>query len=324
LQSSSFYKERITISDKNYINPISKGSTGKYFFLIEDTTYTDNNDTVFIISYRPLKNTNFDGMKGVLSINSNGWAIQNVIAEPSRDEGGVSITIQQMYEWVEDRQWFPVQLNTELRMKNVKVNQYAPLGIGKSYISKINLEPGLSKKEFGNIEVDVDPNATHRKQGYWDAYRIDSLSLKEKNTYHFIDSIGEAENFDRLAKSFGAIMSGRIPFGYVYLDLDKLLKYNDFEGFAPGLGIHTSKRLSERFTLGGYWRYGFRDKTAKYGGDLSIYLDKYADYSINFMFADDVTETGNHSFFDDKSTLANTDSYRDFLINRMDTTYTSS
>jgi len=48
MQSTSFYDDVITIMDKNYINPISKGSNKKnYFFLIEDTTYTVKDDTVF-------------------------------------------------------------------------------------------------------------------------------------------------------------------------------------------------------------------------------------------------------------------------------------
>jgi len=67
LQSSSFYKEMISIAGKNYVNPISKGSTRKYYFQIEDTTYTASDDTVFVISYRPAINTNFDGLKGVFS-----------------------------------------------------------------------------------------------------------------------------------------------------------------------------------------------------------------------------------------------------------------
>ncbi len=69
----------------------------KYFFKIEDTTYSGK-DTVYIITFRPRKGTNFDGLKGVISINTNKWAIQNVIAEPAEGGGGLRIKIQQMYE----------------------------------------------------------------------------------------------------------------------------------------------------------------------------------------------------------------------------------
>ena len=39
IQSTSFYNEMIRIANMNYVNPISKGSTRKYYFPIEDTTY---------------------------------------------------------------------------------------------------------------------------------------------------------------------------------------------------------------------------------------------------------------------------------------------
>ena len=86
IQSFSFYKPFITIFQSTYVNPVSGGTLNKYFFKIEDTTYSGK-DTVFIISFRPMKGTNFDGLKGVISINTHKWAIQNVIAEPAAGGG---------------------------------------------------------------------------------------------------------------------------------------------------------------------------------------------------------------------------------------------
>ncbi len=98
----------ISIAGNSYVNPISKGSTLKYYFQIKDTTYTTNADTVFIISYLPRTNTNFDGMTGVLAISTNRWVNQNVIAEPPRDDDGMTIRIQQKYELIEELHRFPV------------------------------------------------------------------------------------------------------------------------------------------------------------------------------------------------------------------------
>ncbi|MFA4853064.1 MAG: DUF5686 family protein, partial [Bacteroidales bacterium] len=61
VQSFSFYNEIFHLLDKNYLNPISKGSPNKYFFLLEDTLY-QGNDSVYIISYKPHRNQNFDGL----------------------------------------------------------------------------------------------------------------------------------------------------------------------------------------------------------------------------------------------------------------------
>ncbi|MFH2143856.1 MAG: DUF5686 family protein, partial [Bacteroidota bacterium] len=101
LQSFSFYNEQIIISDKNYLNPISEGSTAKYLFILEDTMFSENNDTIYIISYRPFKGKNFDGLKGILHINTNKYAIQSVIAEPYEQEKTLNIKIQQNYIFID-------------------------------------------------------------------------------------------------------------------------------------------------------------------------------------------------------------------------------
>ncbi len=194
LQSTSFYDELISIAGKNYINPISKGSIKKYFFLIEDTTYTPENDTVFIISFRPGRNTKFDGMKGFLYINTNRWAIQNVKAEPPQDSMGIVVKIQQAYEFIHDH-WFPVQLNTDVIFTPMQAKAgnttYNLVGKGRSYIRDIDLCPALKKREFGYHEVEIEPDATKKKGEFWDQYRVDNLTARELETYRVIDSIGK-------------------------------------------------------------------------------------------------------------------------------------
>lgn len=319
LQSFSFYKPMISIFDKNYINPISPGSINKYFFLIEDTTYQDN-DTVFIISFRPRKNKNFDGLKGLLYINTHGYAIQNVIAEPARDEEGIGIKIQQQYELINGEKWFPVQLNTDLTFKNINVNSINFIGQGKSYLRDIVLDEDFVKKQFSNIEIDVDPNAHKRPEEYWNDYRVDSLNYKERNTYHFIDSIGEEYKFDRLARTFETLLTGKIPVGFIDIDLNKILRYNDHEGFYLGLGLHTNDRVSRFFKIGGYFGYGFRDKKTKYGGDLQMNLHRNSELAVKFSYMNDLTESGSVTYFDRTESLYSNEMLRQYLVRRMDRT----
>lgn len=342
-QSASFYNDRIELLGKNYINPISKGSPQKYFFLIQDTMYYGEKDTVFIISFRPRINTNFDGLKGVISINSRNWAIQNVRTEPARSSLGLGFRIEQLYEWVDDKQWFPVQLNTEflttvaftdssislgmggipdtITAKNDSVGpkwKRISFGTGKSYIRNINLDTNFRTRDFTNIAVDVDPNAQFRDEDFWNLYRVDSLNEKEQNTYHYIDSLGKAEHFDRIARNLETVLTGKIPWGYFDLDLHRFISYNDFEGFAPGFGLHTNERVSRTFALGGYLRYGIKDNAFKYGGDFSLMINRRHDVQWRLSTMKDVMETGGVSFWDDDSRINNPDNFRKMLVTRMD------
>ena len=80
-QPFSFYKDFIAIGTKNYLNPISKGSFSKYFFTLEDSLYSYGHK-VYIISFEP-KKQDFDGLRGLLYINTFKYAVENVIAETS-------------------------------------------------------------------------------------------------------------------------------------------------------------------------------------------------------------------------------------------------
>ena len=321
LQSNSFYKDLINILDKNYINPISFGSTNKYFFQLEDTSYAPGRkDSTYVISFRPYKNRNFDGLKGVLYINTDGYAIQNVIATPDREENAISIKIQQMYDKVDSLHWFPVQLNTDLEFKSVNINagkrNFHIIGSGRSYLRNIRINPGLRSREFDETEIYVDPMASKRPAQFWDQFRQDSLSKRDLNTYAFMDSVGAAEKFDKIAKSMETLMTGKIPFRYVDFEVNKLLRYNSFEGYYAGLGLVTNDMVSRRFQLEAYWGYGFGDKVQKYGGELKLILNRDRQMDLKLGYRYDAMESGGVFLFGE-NTIAVFDRLRNFLVNRM-------
>lgn len=319
IQSTSFYKELFHIVDKYYVNPISRGSTSKYIFIIEDTLYTPLQDSVFLISFRPRPNTNFDGMEGILYINSRGWAIQNVIARPVRQEG-FSIKIQQQYELIDSVNWFPVQLNTDVIFNNAGVRagniQVNLVGIGKSYIRDIVLNPEKIRREMDLLGIDVEPDSHQKPEAFWNAYRIDTLSQRDLRTYEFLDSIGREANFDRISRSFETIMNGRIPWKFIDIDLDKIIKYDSYQGIYLGLGAHTNDKLSRYFRIGGYWGYGFKDKRDKYGGDASVIINRRHEVELGVAYFDDVTESGGTTFFEEKLQVLTGENWRSLLIKR--------
>ncbi len=338
MQSTSFYKSRIKLLDKEYVNPISRGSITKYYFQQEDTIYNERGDSIFVISFRPYLNKNFDGLKGVISINSNRWAIQNVVAEPAETKGTMSLRIRQMYDFVNNEQWFPVQLNTEVILNDFEVGDSTisittgnsgkelsqektvrmPFGFGKTYIRNIDLHPALRRRDMSGFAVDVDPNSSHRNDNFWLGYRVDSLTQKDINTYKFVDSISKEANLEKIVKTYESLISGKIPVWYLDLDIDRFFGYNTYEGFSLGAGLHTNDRLSQIFKIGGYFRYGFHDRAFKYGGDLDLMLYYNYDLKMKLFYMNDLEETSGVPFFDDTRAQLKPENFRTLLINRMD------
>ncbi|MDN5350965.1 MAG: hypothetical protein PWQ54_2361 [Bacteroidales bacterium] len=322
IQSRSFYQETIRIADKNYINPISKGSKRKYLFILEQQNIVNQSDTLYTISFRPLRNTNFDGLKGVMNIRSDGWAIQNITAKPDREETGFSIEIQQMYEKIEGRQWFPVQLNTNILLSSAVMAEadrnYPLIGIGKSYLRDIQLNPELVKRQFSHIDIEVATDATEKDAAFWLQHRIDSLNARTIETYRFMDSLGKANQFDRIAKSFESLMTGKIPIQKIDLDLNQLIRFNDYEGIYLGLGLQTNDKFSRKLKLAGFWGYGFGDQTAKYGLRLNTYFNRTQSTGFWLDYHYKAVERGGFALFGEIANPWSPNNYRLFYINKMD------
>ncbi len=286
-QPFSFYEEQIFILDKAYLNPISKGSTRKYFFQIQDTLYQEQ-DSIYIISFQPKKGKNFEGLKGVLYLHTNQYAIKNVIAEPY-EKGIINFKIEQQYQWVQAEHWFPEQLNFELHWEQMANNHMAFVGKGITYISDINLHPNFSKKTFRKAEgIIFDQTAFSTVDSTWKYYRIDSLTVKDKRTYAMLDSIGTSLKLDKRVRQLAALGEGRLPLGVVDWVWRNSIGFNRYEKVRLGIGLSTNETLSDHFELGGYYAYGFGDKAWKYGAKASIFFDEYEHHSLTLAYRQDI------------------------------------
>lgn len=321
IQSFSFYNDYFVIFDKMYVNPISKGSTNRYFFMLEDTLFSERSDTVFVISYRPKKDKIFDGLKGFLHITTNGYAIQSVIAKPLTSDFGMMVSIKHNYEFIDNQQWFPKELHTEIifdnGLKSPDNIKYELLAIGRSYISDIHLNPELDKKDFSQVEVKIKPDANEKTELYWNENRVEQFYNRDSLTYAYVDSVSKAENLEKIFKVYEVLLTGYIPFGIINFPINQLADYNKYEGWRLGLGILTNRKLSRYFEVGGYAAYGFKDESWKYGGTVAFNLHENSESKLQFSYVNDVTEKAGYSFYE-RLDFATTELYRKFIIKHMD------
>ncbi|MFN8258214.1 MAG: DUF5686 family protein, partial [Bacteroidales bacterium] len=322
LQSFSFYDDMITLLDSRYINPVGNGFASRYFFNIEDTTISERGDTVFSISFRPKKNKNFEGLTGLLNINTYHYAIQNVIASPVESNGLIDIKIQQNYRLIDDKYWFPNELNTTLIfgnfVKTAKGNASANIiGIGKNYLTDVKINQLDSGIKFDDIELELNKSAHKQPDSVWQKYRAEPLTAREIKTYTVLDSIGKEEKLDFKLKTIKTLSTGYIPFHFIDINLFSLLDFNVYEGFRPGLGIKTNQKLSSLFSVGAYFAYGFRDEKFKYGGNLIFFLYPKREMQLEFGYSNDVIESSGYRFYNENVGLNSTELYRKFFIKDM-------
>ena len=319
LQSFSFYGDYISIAGEDFLNPITPGSTKRYFFIIEDTTYNSPEDTVYIISFRPRPNYGFKPMKGVVYINTSDWAIQSVLAEPVENQGA-RISIEQRYREYAPHIWFPDQLSANIRFSSIQLNGVQPIALMRTYLKDVKIGEDLKKKNISRAEVTIDELAVSNADKILAEYRVDTISKKEQNTYHVLDSIGKASNLDRKLLILTTLLQGKIPVKFLDIDIGRVVGYNNYEGFRLGLGAHTNARFSRWFKVGGYFGYGFKDQVWKYGWDSEITLNKYSNLKLLGGYQYDIFESGGIHFIQEPDTRLLSNDYRNLFITQFDET----
>lgn len=319
LQSFNFYKPEVQLLGDNFYSPIAPNGIQKYVFTMLDTAYQAM-DTIFIVGFQPRCGKNVKSLKGRLYIHTDGYALQNVLAEPNDDLEGFNIEIKQMYEKIEGY-WFPKQLNSLIDVQNVESGVQGDamkfVGIGRTYISNVIINPDLKRKDIGYLSVNMLDNAGQQPDSLWEAYRQEKFSKKDSTTYVVIDSISNEFNFDVKYKVLKSLVAGKVPVGSFNIDLTRLMAFNDYEGFRLGLGLETNDKISKKVQLGGYGAYGFKDRDWKYGGELTYWINKQAESKIRLEGSIDVVERGGYRELSKPALLEPSGFYRLF-VNQMD------
>jgi hypothetical protein len=317
-QPFSFYHEHITLFEKNYLNPITPGSLEKYDFELADTVLHEA-DTTFIIKFEPLKGKTFEGLQGLLYLNTNGYALEHVLAQPADPQALLQIKIQQKYHLVSGH-WFPEQLNTEFLLKEYKLARHSIKYVHRSYFTSTVINQPISKKEFGLLNVEFAPDANRQQEAFWTASRLDSLTRKERNTYRLYDSLDgrKLATLNALLKVVEAFTVGKFKAGSFYIPIENLVRLNEYENFRFGFGLQTGERISRWVILDGYGAYGVRDQAFKYGGGIQFNLRPSSDLFLKFSYRQDINEPGNSNFIKGPSIANNSQALRNWLAFRMD------
>ncbi len=312
LQPFSFYRDELPFLEKRYLNPISPGSTNRYRFRLEDT-FNDGADSIFVISFQPLPNTAFTGLKGVLYIHSAGFAIQHLIAESAETEQ-IRFHIDQKYSRTAAGRWFPAQLSLVLDAEKYPDPAVGMRVSSRTYIDSVRIEPQFPKSFFASKTIQFNAPGINTPDGLLERSRQEALTSIDSMSYAFMDSIGQKVKLDDKMKLLETVAEGAVPLGKVDWMYTDLLRFNEFEGFNPGLGLRTSRRFSKFVQLYGYGGYAFRAKQWKYGSELRFFPSPQ-DRSLNlgFQFRNDLIEPATFDF-----PVANQLVNRRYFAQRMD------
>lgn len=310
LQQFGFYRDYIQFQGRRlqeqvvFVNPLAAGTLKRYDFTLRDTLIMQVSDTTFVIDFEPLKGKNFNGLKGTLHLHAGDFALQYLEAEPA-ETSLLHFRLEQVYEKIATKnsnlvRWFPTELSVEWLLSEFKIGgQQLRFNI-RSSLKKIQLNIPIAPTDFDENTLKIKPDAIYKDEHFWKTHRADSLSVREKNTYRYHQSLSLGQKFIQTATINASewFLSGVVPLNkYVDLSIQNLFDANVYEGFRPTLNLLTTESFSKFVRFDAKAGYGFGDKAFKYEGRVRFTLDEKSKMRLSVLYRSDISEPANVQFF---------------------------
>lgn len=321
LQFQNLYeRDYINIFQVDYVSPLSKGSSRLYAFTLTDTL-RNGTDSAYVITFVPKYAKQFKSLKGVLHLDAATFAVQYIEVEPVDKNVLLHVKVQHTYRKQENGTWFPAQMQASFKLPRLtegKDTLFAK-GISTVTIQDVKLNPELRNRDFGLADLEEQIGSRQSEQRLFNTYRTDSLTDKELRAYELVDSISKAAKLERRLDMLPSLVNGCIPIGPIDLDLTSIVDYTYYEGWRFGLGLYTNQKLLRFARLGGYFAYGLKDKSWKWGVSTEWELEKKHSILLNIRYFDDITESGGLSLVSRAEIgLLNGEYYRHWIITKFD------
>ncbi|WP_083206678.1 DUF5686 family protein [Chryseobacterium sp. CBo1] len=276
-------------------------------FYLSDTLQLDGRKT-FVIKFKEItdkKKQNPRKFNGKIYIDSDTYALKKFESQNKKQNEGDIVSV-----------WKPVNGKWFLDYEDIKVKMGSQsFNTSKKDSIKSGQTAKYNRKKFGNylyvknrffdFNINEEQKASEFK-GYslemknsdgslLDQYRTDSLTARESATYTKIDSFVQKHDFEKKLSFLTQLMRGNLRYKMIDFDITKLFSYDKYQGVRLGAGLKLNERFSKTFSPDGYFGYGFKDHTWKYGLGLDVKLSDKRTSVFRIDYVDDVFAAGRFS-----------------------------
>ncbi len=296
-QSFNAYEADFEILENIYLSPLGPRSLDRYQYKMEDTLVSGL-DSTFIISFYPQPRFAENAMTGILHIHSPGYALVRLTAEPAVHQENFFIKIQQEFSLIQNW-YFPTDINAFVTyiLNSANVNEEkSPLPIAlelKTHVSKIEILE-KSNHQFDAIVIDYPIDALSQGNEKWEEHRYTPLTKRDSTTYYIIDSLSNANQTFKQIDFLKELAEGKIKHKKFSWEIDKIIRYNGFEGYRMGLGGMTNTSFHPQLSIGGYYAYGTKDHGHKASAKIK-WQSRDLKLEISGAYIFDVIESGQHT-----------------------------
>lgn len=293
-QKVDIYGNFIDLFGKSFVSPTSNIGTLYYKYYLMDSTFIDSK-WCYKIKFRPRRPEDLTFL-GELWVNDSTWAIKKIdmrISAKANINWVEDMAIVQEYTYFNNEQWM---LSKDKLIVDFAAKEEGTGFIGRKSTSYRNFhinEPTVDSIFKGTENIIVKADAAEKPSEYWDNNRHDTLSNRELQIYHMVDTIKSLPAFQTYVDLITLFFTGYKDIGKIELGpYYTFYSFNKIEGNRFRIGARTSDDFSTKFQAEGYFAYGLKDERYKYGGGIKIKLSDKPRQFIGVNYKNDVQQLG--------------------------------
>lgn len=264
-QEYNFYRNWLTIVEKEFVSPIADGWKTFYDYDLMDSLMVGG-DFCYMLKVYPLREQDL-AFTGTIWIRKEDYALKQVdltIPKSANLNFIERIKIQQELVATDAGPLLPSKTRVLIKISKITENTVGLLA--KFYNSGANFKvnnPLPPSFYFQAIELKDDFDKGTEE--FWQSVRPEQLSDQEIVSRQMVDTLSRIPVIRFYSEGIKFLGTGFLPVGKVDLGpWTGLLNYNDVEGLRLGAGLRTNLKFSNKYVLTGYLAYGFSDKQLKY------------------------------------------------------------
>ncbi len=264
-QEYNFYRNFLTILEKEFASPISSSWKSMYEYDLIDSSYIDD-DFCYRIDYFPKRRHDL-AFSGIIWITKDDYALKQIDALVSKSSNlnfVEKLRIQQELIKTEAGPWLPKKTRVLVDIDQPADNMAGLLA--KFYTSADKFKINEAKDDdFYRMPIEMDVEVRQADDAYWERYRHEKLTKTEVNVYHMVDTLKKIPVIKAYSDIVKLAYTGYYKWGKVDIGPYPLfLSFNDVEGLRLGFGGETNYDFSKKFIIRTYVGYGFNDIRWKY------------------------------------------------------------
>ncbi|NVK48921.1 MAG: carboxypeptidase-like regulatory domain-containing protein [Cyclobacteriaceae bacterium] len=292
-QEYNFYKNWLTILEKDFISPIADGWKTFYDYDLMDSVLVGT-DSCYQLQVYPRREQDL-AFSGTIWINKNTYALKQVdltIPKTANLNFIERIKIQQELEPTIMGPLIPSKTRVQIKIGQVTPNTAGLLAKFYTATDSVFITDPKPTSFFNN-SVELKPDFGDATEDFWTKNRIDPLSSEELAVLQMVDTLKKIPVIRFYSEGLKFFATGFLPVGKIDLGpWTEFGNYNNVEGLRGGFGLRTNYKFSTKWAFQGYLAYGFKDQRFKYSVSAKNILDRKRWTTIELSSSKEIDQVG--------------------------------